>query len=281
MLRHQGDRTATERPTVGDLKMSMVGVDHIGWLMCDGRELPIAGFRHLYDVIGDSFGDATIEGYFRLPNPKGRVLGIVGKANSISRDWTMGDISGAETHTLTIPEMPKHNHDVSGNAPDLSGNTTYSATSIDVLQNGLHAHMASSANNGNHAHSITDPGHSHTIRSITDSTGEGAIDDAGGSGTINTGSSYTNISIIENGIHNHDITVDASGNHDHDIFDPTHRHTIASNGGDQPHNNIQPTIWIGNLFVYSGRLFRDTPATISSPSDRNWFPPQGPSVNIN
>jgi hypothetical protein len=68
VLRHQGDRTATERPTVGDIKISLVGMDHIGWLKCDNRELPIAAFRQLYDVIGDQFGTATTPGHFVLPN---------------------------------------------------------------------------------------------------------------------------------------------------------------------------------------------------------------------
>jgi hypothetical protein len=40
--------------------------------------------------------------------------------------------------------------------------------------------------------------------------------------------------------------------HTHNITDPTHRHQIASNGNDQYHNNIQPTLFYGNLFVYSG-----------------------------
>jgi microcystin-dependent protein len=28
--------------------------------------------------------------------------------------------------------------------------------------------------------------------------------------------------------------------------------TINATGGDQPHNNIQPTLFMGNMFIYSG-----------------------------
>jgi hypothetical protein len=32
----------------------------------------------------------------------------------------------------------------------------------------------------------------------------------------------------------------------------SHSHTISSNGGNQYHNNIQPTLFYGNTFIYSG-----------------------------
>lgn len=32
----------------------------------------------------------------------------------------------------------------------------------------------------------------------------------------------------------------------------SHQHTIASQGGDQAHQNMQPTIFIGSMFIFSG-----------------------------
>jgi microcystin-dependent protein len=46
--------------------------------------------------------------------------------------------------------------------------------------------------------------------------------------------------------------VSGSGTHTHAISSDTHSHTINSNGGDTAHNNIQPTLFIGNTFIYSG-----------------------------
>jgi len=46
--------------------------------------------------------------------------------------------------------------------------------------------------------------------------------------------------------------VSGSGTHSHTIASDTHSHTINSNGGDTAHNNIQPTLFIGNTFIYSG-----------------------------
>jgi microcystin-dependent protein len=258
ILRRQGDLPATGRPTVGDLKMSMVNVDHIGWLKCDGRQVPIDAFRHLFEVVGYSFGTDVSAGYFRLPNPQGRVLGMIGQSAGTS-DWSMGDVSGEEYHTLTIAELPAHNHDISGGAlntangvdPAANGRTSLEATGIDVVPDGVHTH------------SITDPGHTHSLPLNSAAlTGVGPSDDVTQGGGYNTGASTTG------------IIIDVSGLHDHAIVDPKHIHRIASNGGSLPHNNIQPTIWIGNLFVYGGRLFRD------APSGGNWFPHQGAPINV-
>jgi microcystin-dependent protein len=37
------------------------------------------------------------------------------------------------------------------------------------------------------------------------------------------------------------------------LTDPLHQHSIQMQGGDLPHNNMQPTIFMGNMFIYSGK----------------------------
>lgn len=41
-----------------------------GWIPCDGRELPVAMFQELFDVIGDTYG-RTSEHTFRIPDLRG------------------------------------------------------------------------------------------------------------------------------------------------------------------------------------------------------------------
>lgn len=253
VLRRTGALSAVERFTVGDTKTSLVGNDHVGWLLCDGRPLNVNDFRQLFAVIGYSFGGSGST--FNLPDPMGRVPGFVGQSSGGGNTWIMGDVSGEETHTLTIAEMPAHNH-----GTDASNN---------VVGNGL------TGLSGEHTHGITDPGHIHNISDPTHAhqyatyvnndrgyiAGTDNDNVLGGNQVINTSSNATGITINSNTT---GITINSNGNH---------QHTIKTQGGSQPHNNMQPTIFLGNLFVYAGRLFKD--ATTS-----NTYPPYGPPRNI-
>jgi microcystin-dependent protein len=272
VLRRQGDYSATERPTVGDLKMSLVGVDHIGWLRCNGRPVPIAAFRQLFDVVGHQFGTDVSDGFFRLPNPQGRVLGIAGASpDGVTSEWAIGDVSGYETHTLTLPEIPIHNHDVSGETRFEQGWTTNSLTGVTVDASGTHFHTGTTDLSGAHRHGYDDAYFAENPPN-TGIYGTSANTDFDNSYKYRSPRPLTD----ESGNHVHTFTTNPAGLHTHFINDPTHNHRINPNGGDQPHNNIQPTIWIGNLFVYSGRLFRE------APNGTNYFPPNSysPSTGV-
>ena len=247
VLRHSGYRSASERAAVGDTKTSMVRVDHLGWLVCDGRSLLRSEYRNLFAVIGTEFGsDDSI--HFNLPDARGRVVGLIGVAVDVSsHEWFDGDVSGEYQHTLTISEIPAHNHDISGGYLNVSGGvvpTNDGNTSLD----------------GTHTHGITDPGHAHTGVPNQASTAIDGASNNTGNGT-NTGTSTTGITILSNG---------------------AHRHQIASNGGSLPHNNIQPTIFMGNLFIYCGQPLRNItgPDGLTAPvSNPSYYPPSDVFTN--
>jgi microcystin-dependent protein len=237
-LRITSANTARTKPTTGDTKMSFVNVDHLGWLMCDGRPMDKTADNLLFQVIGYTFGGSG--NTFNLPNPAGRVMGTVGTVtddNNRSRTYVASTNNGKVgelDHKLVQSEMPSHNHDIAGaqfvDTPvTADGNTSLNATGITV---------------NNNFTGVTDSGHDQPNISAVNSSqfkGLGALASA------NVGSD-TNSSIdIATGNAN---IVDPS--HAHTITDPTHRHQINSNGGDQYHNNIQPTLFYGNTFIYCG-----------------------------
>jgi microcystin-dependent protein len=170
---------AHQRPSVGDTKTSVVDIDHMGWLKCDGRLMNVTEWKFLFDVIGYKFGSNT-SNQFRLPDPAGRVAGYVGSGAGLTTR-AMGSNFGTETHTLTIAEMPTHTH----------------------------------------THNATGPA----------GTGYGLAFQDGN----NTTNAATN------------------GGTEPNLYQPVEALTINSNGGSNAHNNMQPTLFVGNMFIYSGK----------------------------
>jgi microcystin-dependent protein len=238
LLRVNAANTARTKPTTGDTKMSFINTDHLGWLRCDGRQLDKVKYNLLFQVLGDTFTVGNDTTKFNLPNPAGRVMGSIGTVtDSVNRTriYTAGQSVGELDHKLIQKEMPSHNHDINGPrytaSPYLpvttNGNTSLEYTGITI---------------NNNSTGITDSGHQH---SYTQPTGGFNVYHAnpgneyppGGSGSASTGIGHANIN---------DPT------HNHTIHDPTHSHAIKSNGNDDYHNNIQPTLFYGNTFIYSG-----------------------------
>ncbi len=177
---------AHQKPTVGDTKTSVISNDHMGWLKCDGRSVAVADFEFLFNVIGYSFGGSGDN--FNLPNAAGRIPGVVGTGtdtNASTYTIALGSTIGEYQHTLTIAEMPTHNHGVTDSG---------------------HAHSYTTYVNADRGY-------------IAGTENDGVL---GGTQTLATGISTTGI-------------------------------TINNTGGSNPHNKIQPTIGMGNMFIYCVR----------------------------
>ena len=79
-----------------------------GWLLCDGSELSRTTYADLFNAIGTTYGVGDGSTTFNLPNLKGRV--VVGQDISQTEFDTLGETGGEKAHTLTINEIPPHNH---------------------------------------------------------------------------------------------------------------------------------------------------------------------------
>jgi microcystin-dependent protein len=199
--------SAHQRPMVGDIKMAGTSFDHLGWMRCDGRNLPVAQYNQLFQIIGYSFTSNGVDtSLFGIPNAAGRVPGIVGTGldtRNVSTTFTYGQSYGEYQHQLVVAEMPSHTHTV-----------------IDP----------------GHKHPVPDPGHAHNY-TVTNTDGPTYTASPGNTTTV-SGQSGATTSTAFTGIVSTAISTTGITN--------------AYTGGDQAHNNIQPTIAIGNMFIYSG-----------------------------
>jgi microcystin-dependent protein len=201
-------------PHVGDYKFSVRTSDFHGWLLCDGRTMSVLDYPALGGIITDSFGDGG-EGTFKLPDLRARVPA------GISSNRPMGREFGSETHILSLGEMPLHTH-----------------TGV-TASNGVHFHTGITASNGDHFHT-------------------GTTDGAGGAGSQGLAAAAGGNQVGEDaGTHSHTFTTSTTGAHTHTFTtnnEGQHAHTFTTNstGNTEPHNNIQPTLYIGNLFIFAG-----------------------------
>ena len=193
---------------VGEYKWSSRTGDFAGWIKCDGRSLSRSEYPELFTAIGTRFG-ADDNATFKIPDIRGRVMGCIGTGNGLT-PRNLGDIMGAETHLLTINEMPSHTHNGTTNT------------------------------NGSHSHTINDPGHSHSQTTINDDFNASGTNPPGFSSDSSGSRTWNNINSSVTG-----VTVNAAGDH-------THTFTTDASGGSNAHNNMQPTAFVGQVFIFAG-----------------------------
>ena len=78
------------------------------WLPCEGQPLKIADHQGLFAAIGSQVGGNGTT-HFQLPDLRGRVVIGQGQGGPLT-NHLLGEVGGAESHTLTISEMPAHSH---------------------------------------------------------------------------------------------------------------------------------------------------------------------------
>jgi len=238
--------TAHTKPTTGDIKSSFVSVDHLGWLRCNGRALSTVTYNLLFQVIGYTYGRSGND--FRLPNMEGRVIGSEGTVVDdavITTTFPSGTVTGEVEHKLLLPEMPVHNHDINntppGNPPANGVTTTH----------GVHTHTSNA----------TGP-----IREAGDTSGYGLVYQDGTETIIPPVDTSNEPNLIRSSI---ELEIFTAGGHEHEI---------RSNGNNEYHNNMQPTIFYGNTFVYCG-IPTTTNLVQANPDWQNSWPYAVPQSN--
>ena len=76
------------------------------WTFCNGQLMSIAQNQALFSLLGTVYGGDGVT-TFGLPDLRGRVsLGF----GTLFANYTLGQTGGEAAHTLTINEIPMHNH---------------------------------------------------------------------------------------------------------------------------------------------------------------------------
>jgi microcystin-dependent protein len=97
---------------VGQIKIFAGNFPPAGWAFCSGQLLPISEYETLFTIIGTTYGGDG-ETTFALPDLRGRlVTGATGKGIGLN-NVALGQMYGTETNTMTVSQMPAHNHSVS------------------------------------------------------------------------------------------------------------------------------------------------------------------------
>lgn len=78
------------------------------WLLCNGQAVSRTTYSELFTVLGTSHGVGDGSTTFNLPNIKGKT--IVGKDSADTDFDVLGETRGTKTETLTVAQMPSHNH---------------------------------------------------------------------------------------------------------------------------------------------------------------------------
>jgi microcystin-dependent protein len=81
-----------------------------GWAFCNGQLLSIAQNTALFSLLGTTYG-GNGQTTFALPDLRGRVAISSGQGPGLG-NYDLGQAAGSETQTLTVLQMPSHNHAV-------------------------------------------------------------------------------------------------------------------------------------------------------------------------
>ena len=123
-------------PYVGEIRMFGGNFAPVGWNMCDGSLLPISENEVLFQLLGTTYGGDG-QDTFGVPDFRGRIALHQGQGPVITQPYLIGEMAGVESVTLTLNQIPIHNHAVLASTatatnPNPDGNILATSPTIEA-----------------------------------------------------------------------------------------------------------------------------------------------------
>lgn len=96
---------------IGEIRMFGGNFAPLGWAFCNGQLLPISEYDALFNLIGTTYGGDGQE-TFALPDLQSRAPIHMGTDPASGRTYQLGETGGVESVTLTVNQIPQHNHPI-------------------------------------------------------------------------------------------------------------------------------------------------------------------------
>lgn len=109
---------------IGEIKAFPYSSIPVGWIPCDGRVMPVNGYKELYSAIGNVYGGIP-ESTFAVPNMAGRTVVGAGQQPGLS-EYVVGAVGGTVEETIDLNTLADHDHSVVAKVAGLANVGTYS-----------------------------------------------------------------------------------------------------------------------------------------------------------
>ena len=132
-------------PFVAEIRIFPFNFPPKGWAFCDGQLLPISQNTALFSLLGTTYGGDG-KSTFALPDLQGSAPMQPGQGQGLSlRD--LGEMSGVESITLLVSEIPVHTHAMRFHEVDLA--EVAAPANNRVLANSANTNAYQSVTNAN------------------------------------------------------------------------------------------------------------------------------------
>lgn len=107
-----------------------------GWLECDGSAVSRTTYSDLFSAIGTTWGAGNGSTTFNVPDLRGRAPIGAGNGSGLTNRTLGTQNIGAETHQLSVTEIPSHSHVIGSSAFSSTAYAQFNAVRINFTRPG-------------------------------------------------------------------------------------------------------------------------------------------------